>query len=224
MWKEKKRGREGVGGGKRRRCSAAALASSLLGCCRSRVAVVVAVVAPSVGAPSVGTLSVGALNVRTLGCRRVGGRQGPINVPKSEAVIAQRAHHPTGAYDVVVALNQNVRRRVRVHRGQPRLGHYQRGPPPHDMVEIVPAVRPIVAVSVQDELMIAEVITRQGLVRRVENVVRLNSLGLNNWRGHSTPRSRPLPLASSRLACRLAHQLEEKEKRRRAKEGGQAAE
>ena len=71
---------------------------------------------------------------------------------------------------------------------------------------------------------IAEVISRQGLVRRVENVVRLNSLGLNNWRGHSAPRSRPLPLASSRLACRLAHQLEEKEKRRRAKEGGQAAE
>ena len=49
---------------------------------------------------------------------------------------------------------------------------------------------------------IAEVISRQGLVRRVENVVRLNSFGLNNWCGHSAPRFRPLPLASSRIACR----------------------
>ena len=85
---------------------------------------------------------------------------------------------------------------------------------PVDVEEIVVDVRPSVVVSVLDKLIEFEVkvLSGQRLVRRTEDVVRLNSIGPRNGCGYSVPRSRTLTLDSSRLACRLAHQSSKKKK------------
>ena len=80
---------------------------------------------------------------------------------------------------------------MRVHCGQARFEHHQRLTTLLDEEEIVAAVRPSVVVSVLDELIAGKVISGQRLVRRTEDVARLNSIGPRNGRGYSVPDPEP---------------------------------